>query len=179
MIVKTVIVRPSLCVGCMQCSIRCAEAHSASGELATAIREAVPAKPRIFLGVGPEGRPFPNKCRHCEPAPCQEACMPGAIRSDVHTGLKVVDPARCIHCGMCAMACPYYAIRYHNEREAPGGRLAAVKCDGCYRRLDEGLVPACVLACKTGALTFGDVNVYLKEGVNAVAHAASGVAYPL
>ena len=114
MVVKTVIVRPALCVGCMQCAIRCAEAHSASGDLAAAVGEAVLAKPRIFLGVGPEGRPFPNKCRHCEPAPCQEACMPGAIRSDIHTGLKIVDANRCIHCGMCAMACPRNVI--HDKR---------------------------------------------------------------
>jgi carbon-monoxide dehydrogenase iron sulfur subunit len=104
--------------------------------------------------------------------------MPGAIRSDIHTGLKIVDPARCIHCGMCAMACPYYAIRYHADCTAPDGRQAAIKCDGCHRRLDAGQVPACVTACKTGALTFGDVNVYLKEGASVVAHAASGVAYP-
>ena len=55
--------------------IRCAEAHSQSKTLAEAIREPILAKPRIHLGVGPEGRPFPNKCRHCEPAPCQDACM--------------------------------------------------------------------------------------------------------
>ena len=178
MVVKTVIVRPALCVGCMQCAIRCAEAHSASGDLAAAVGEAVLAKPRIFLGVGPEGRPFPNKCRHCEPAPCQEACMPGAIRSDIHTGLKIVDANRCIHCGMCAMACPYYAIRYHASRETADGRAAAIKCDGCYQRLEAGQIPACVTACKTGALTFGDVNAPLREGANAVAHAAVGVSYP-
>ena len=174
--VKTVIVRPELCVGCMQCMIRCAEAHSESKVLAAAIREEVLAKPRIHIGVGPLEKPFPNKCRHCEPAPCLEACMPGAIRQDPTQSLKVVDEARCIDCGMCSMTCPYYAIRYYPDRKAPGGRVVAVKCDGCRERVAEGRVPACVEACKTEALTFGDVNVSMNRGVDRLAHVASGVA---
>jgi carbon-monoxide dehydrogenase iron sulfur subunit len=175
MLKKTVVVRPELCVGCMQCSIRCAEAHSASGVLAAAIGEPVSAKPRIHLGVGPELKPFPNKCRHCEPAPCQEACMPWAIRSDVSEGLKIVDPARCIGCGMCAMACPYYVIRFYPDRLAPEKPAVAVKCDGCYGRVEAGGIPACVEACKTGALSFEEVNLYLKEGTNRLARAVYGV----
>jgi len=175
MVEKTVIVRPELCVGCMQCMIRCAEAHSQSKELYAAISEEILAKPRIHIGVGPEQKPFPNKCRHCEPAPCQEACMPGAIRSDIFTGLKIVDQARCIHCGMCSMACPYYVIRYYHDARAPGGRSIAIKCDGCFERREAGLVPACVDACKTGALTFEDVNTVQKQGTDRLARAAYGV----
>jgi carbon-monoxide dehydrogenase iron sulfur subunit len=175
MIVKSVIVRPELCVGCMQCMIRCAEAHSQSKVLAAAISEAVLAKPRIHIGVGPELKPFPNKCRHCEPAPCQEACMPGAIRGDILEGHKIVDPTRCIHCGMCSMACPYYVIRYYPDHAAPGGRSMAVKCDACFERQAQGQVPACVEACKTEALTFGDVNVSMKQGTNRLAMAVWGV----
>jgi len=175
MLKKTVIVRPELCVGCMQCMIRCAEAHSESKVLAAAIGEQILAKPRIHLGVGPEFKPFPNKCRHCEPAPCQEACMPWAIRSDIADGLKIVDATRCIGCGMCAMVCPYYVIRFYPDRAAAGKPAVAVKCDGCFERVEAGLVPACVEACKTGALLFEEVNLYLKEGTNRLAHTAMGV----
>jgi len=175
MLQKTVIVRPELCVGCMQCMIRCSQAHSASKELATAIREPVLSTPRIHLGVssgpGRKARPFPNKCRHCEPAPCQEACMPMAIRSDISPGLKIVDPERCIGCGMCSMACPYYVIRYHKDRGAPERPVVAVKCDGCHERTAVGLVPACVEACKTGALVWGDLNAHIKQGANKLANA--------
>ena len=173
--VKTVIIRPERCVGCMQCMIRCAEAHSESGVLALALSESVLSKPRIHIGVGPELRPFPNKCRHCEPAPCQEACMPGAIRSDIAEGLKIVDLARCIGCGMCGMVCPYFAIRYYPEAHAPGHGPVAIKCDGCHERVARGLVPACVEACVTGALAFEDVNLHMNEGVNRLANAALGV----
>ncbi|MBG0791819.1 MAG: 4Fe-4S dicluster domain-containing protein [Desulfovibrionaceae bacterium] len=173
---KTVIVRPELCVGCMQCAIRCAQAHSATKELATAVFEPVLAKPRIHIGVGvnPQGvlKPFPNKCRHCDPAPCQEACMPGAIRSDIAEGSKVVDPALCIGCGMCAMACPYYAIRYHHDLHAPERTITAIKCDNCHDRQKKGQIPACVEACKTGALEFGYVNEHIKKGAGRLANAA-------
>ena len=175
MIQKTVIVRLERCVGCMQCMIRCAEAHSQSKTLAEAIREPILAKPRIHLGVGPEGRPFPNKCRHCEPAPCQDACMPWAIRDDIAPGLKIVDPTRCIGCGMCAMACPYYVIRFYQDAGAPERPSVAVKCDGCHERVAAGAIPACVCACKTGALTFDEVNLYLKQGTNRLANAVYGV----
>jgi carbon-monoxide dehydrogenase iron sulfur subunit len=171
---KTVIVRPELCVGCRQCMIRCAEAHSASKILASAISEDILAKPRIHIGVGPGKKPFPNKCRHCEPAPCQEACMPWAIRSDIADGLKIVDPTRCIGCGMCAMACPYYVTRFYRDKDAPERPSVAITCDGCYTRLAGGRVPACVSACKTGALTFEDANVSLKEGTDRLARAAYG-----
>lgn len=173
--VKSVVIHPERCVGCMQCMIRCAEAHSESKVLALAVSEAVLSKPRIHIGVGPELRPFPNKCRHCDPAPCQEACMPGAIVSDPVHGLKIVDMARCIGCGMCGMVCPYFAVRYYPAAQAPGHELVAVKCDGCVERLAEGEVPACVEACVTGALAFEDVNRRMNEGVNRLADAAFGV----
>lgn len=175
MIVKTVVIRPELCVGCMQCMIRCAEAHSESGVLELAVFESVLAKPRIHIGTGPGLRPFPNKCRHCDPAPCQEACMPGAIRSDVAQGLKIVDLERCIGCGMCGMVCPYFAVRYYPAAKAPGHETVAIKCDGCFTRVAEGLVPACVEACKTGALSFEDVNQALNAGVDRLANAAFGI----
>ena len=175
MLKKIVIVRPELCVGCMQCMIRCAQAHSRGKDLARAIGEDILAKPRIHLGVGPESKPFPIKCLHCEPAPCLEACMPGAIRDDIAHGLKVVDPSRCIGCGMCAMACPYYVIRFYEDPMAPGRPGVAIKCDGCHERVEHGGIPACVEACKTGALHFDNVNLYLKEGVDRLANASHGV----
>ena len=141
----------------MQCAIRCAEAHSESGVLATAINEAVPAKPRIFLGVGPEGRPFPNKCRHCEPAPCQEACMPGAIRSDIHTGLKVVDPARCIHCGMLEISLNI----------ALKDRPAAAAVYNKYKQIFLQTVPGAT----SKALLVRDEDVQVLHGFDSVEHA--------
>jgi len=160
---KTVVVEPAKCVGCMQCTLACATAHSRSGTLYGAISESPRPSPRIHVGPGPGSFAFPNKCRHCDPAPCAVACMPGAISRDAVTGAMLVHPARCINCGMCAMACPFGVIRYRadHRRAAPGA--VAVKCDNCVERQKEGLEPACVVQCKTGALRFGDPNDLLKE----------------
>ncbi|GAB4286854.1 MAG: 4Fe-4S dicluster domain-containing protein [Deferrisomatales bacterium] len=160
---KTVIVRPERCVGCMQCMAACAVAHSEGKSLYAAVFEEPRTPPRIHVGPGPGTWAFPNKCRHCDPAPCMAACMPRALTRDAPTGAVLVDPSRCINCGMCAMACPFGVIRYRADRRAPGRRAVAVKCDNCVDRQKEGQPPACVETCLVGALVFGDPNELLKE----------------
>ena len=116
---KTVIVRPERCVGCLQCRLACAVEHSASKNLYAAISE--PTRPQARLRIYPGGRhlAFPNKCRHCDPAPCQEVCIAGAIRRDASRGTVDIDPQRCISCAMCAMACPFGVLTYAPLAAAP------------------------------------------------------------
>ncbi len=54
---------------------------------------------------------------------------------------------------MCAMVCPFDAVTFDST---------ATKCDGCIDRLDAGTPPACVEACKTGALEFGEINELIR-----------------
>jgi carbon-monoxide dehydrogenase iron sulfur subunit len=147
----------------MQCALACASAHSRSGNLLGAVFEEPKPAPRIHIGPGPGSFAFPNKCRHCYPAPCATACMPRAITRDAVTEAMLVNPSRCINCGMCSMACPFGVIRYREDqrRGAPG--RVAVKCDNRVHRQKEGLAPACVAQCKTCALRFGDPNQMLKD----------------
>jgi len=49
------------------------------------------------------------------------------------------------------MACPFGAPKF-----AEDGKMA--KCDFCHERMENGLKPACVLACPTGALDVGPVE---------------------
>jgi anaerobic carbon-monoxide dehydrogenase iron sulfur subunit len=100
------------------------------------------------------------------------ACLPGAISRDSGTGTVLIDPERCINCASCAMACPFGVIRYH-EDHAPLGKTVAVKCDNCLARLRQGRIPACVEACKTGALTFEETAAALKRQTDAVARSVS------
>ncbi len=170
---KTVVVRPERCVGCMQCMIACAVAHSKSKSLYEAIHETPTPKPRIHVGAGLYREAFPNRCRHCDPAPCYFACLPGAIHRSQDTATVFVDPGRCINCASCAMVCPFGVIRYHEDVFAPPGKVVAIKCDNCLQRQETGLVPACVETCKTGALIFEDLNVVMNEKTAEVSRKAS------
>lgn len=166
---KQVVVHPERCVGCMQCMTACAAEHSQSKQLLAAVLEVPRPRSRIHVGAGLYGEGFPNRCRHCDPAPCLLACLPGAIGRDSETGTVLIDPETCINCASCAMACPFGVIRYHPDPCAPPGKVVAVKCDNCIDRRQRGLVPACVEMCKSGALTFEEPDAALKRKTDDIA----------
>ena len=170
---KQVVVHPERCVGCMQCRIACATAHSKTKTLFTAVLESPLPKPRVHVGVGLYNEGFPNRCRHCDPAPCLMACLPGAIFRDRDSGSVLIDPDKCINCASCAMAGPFGVIRYHQDPFAPPGKTVAVKCDNCIERREQGLVPACVEICKSGALTFEEPAAALKRKTDEVSRSVS------
>jgi carbon-monoxide dehydrogenase iron sulfur subunit len=123
---------------------------------------------------------FPNHCRHCDPAPCQQVCPTGAIYRDPDEDLVLLDAAKCIACAMCAIVCPFAALTFHAVAGNGNGvvhPLAAVKCDGCIDRVRRGEEPACVEACKTDALVYGEVNDLVATGrVGAAAKALRAAA---
>lgn len=153
---KTVFVNVEKCVGCRHCEIACAVEHSHTRSLFSALGEDMQPRPRISVGLGVDFLTFPNRCRHCNPAPCMQICPTNAISMDQETGSVLINADRCISCGMCAMVCPFSVIGFHKMPDADG--VAAGKCDNCIDRQREGKVPACVDACKTGALLFGEIN---------------------
>ncbi len=156
---QKVFVNPERCIGCKQCQIACAVEHSQSKTLYQAVFEEPKPRPRILVAPGLYlDTSFPNSCRHCDPAPCMTVCPTGAISRDDDTDAVIVDPDKCIACAMCAMVCPFDVITFY---PAPN-RLAAIKCDLCVERQSRGEIPACVEACKTDALIFGDINELVK-----------------
>jgi len=162
---KTVFIHPERCIGCKQCEAACAVAHSQSKNLFLAVFETPAPKPRIHAEAGLVlNTAFPNKCRHCNPAPCQLACPTGAItRPADHPEIVLVAAHKCIACGMCAMVCPFDVITYHAQVSAASRPAVAVKCDHCVERQRLGQDPACVEACKVGALEFGEINELVKS----------------
>jgi carbon-monoxide dehydrogenase iron sulfur subunit len=163
---KIVVVRPERCVGCLQCRFACSVEHAVSRSPFAAPYETFLSKPRIHIGLTGQKEPFPNKCRHCDPAPCEMACLTNAIFRDETTGIVLINPERCINCGMCAMACPFGVIRYHVYIDQ---RTSAHKCDQCIQRQKEGRIPACVEVCKVGALLFEDYNKVMDKATDKLA----------
>ena len=91
-----------------------------------------------------------DQCRHCAEPGCLAACpAPGAIVQHAN-GIVDVDPEKCIGCKYCASGCPFDVPQFH----AKTGKMT--KCTLCVDRVEVGLEPACVKACPTGCLSFGE-----------------------
>ncbi|HBY92449.1 MAG: 4Fe-4S dicluster domain-containing protein [Ardenticatenaceae bacterium] len=168
------------CVGCQTCTIMCKQTNNLPpGVFWRRVADCevghYPDVQRVFLPMG---------CMHCRDAPCLEVCPTTATYRrpdgivDIHYGL-------CIGCGYCIVACPYLARTIIFEQEpyyqagftAPEMAMAdpervgvCTKCNLCLPRVEAGLAqglqpgidfeatPACVGACISNALHFGDLN---------------------
>jgi carbon-monoxide dehydrogenase iron sulfur subunit len=172
---KTVFVHPERCIGCKQCEIACAVAHSQSKSLFWAVFESPLPTPRIHAEPGLTlNTSFPNKCRHCNPAPCMGVCPTGAIyRAEDFPEIVLIDVGKCIACGMCAMVCPFDVIVYRASQDAPHKETVAIKCTHCIERQRQGQMPACVEVCKVGALEFGEINELVKRARTRLSEAVS------
>jgi len=108
-------------------------------------------------------RSAPVMCQHCASPPCVDVCPTGASfkRAD---GIVLVDKHICIGCRYCMMACPFKARSFvhedHDDQKthAPRGKGTVEGCTLCVTRVDAGKRPACVDACASGAIIFGDLN---------------------
>lgn len=181
---STVFVNPERCIGCRQCELACAVEHSQSKNPVSAFRERPLPRTRVHVEPGPvPSTAYPNRCRHCDPAPCLKVCPTGAIVRDTELGLVLIDESRCIGCAVCAVVCPFDVLTFHPAGSGPGpGTAVAIKCDGCVDRLRQGREPACAEVCKVDALVFGELNDLVAAGrlreTGAVLAAAGATATP-
>jgi len=135
------------CWGCKTCEVACKQENLApTGIKLISVWEEGPkiveGKPDFVFRV--------NVCRHCDEPECVEACPEEAIvkRDD---GIVVLDQEKCVGCEHCVEACPYDAIAF----DAKEG--IAQKCNLCYHRVDQGLIPACAdNVCLAHCIYFGD-----------------------
>ena len=135
----------------MSCEIACSLQHSSSKDLFFSIHEEPKPRSRVHVENSSAGV-LPLQCRYCEEPYCIDACISGAITRDEETGLINVDEEKCVGCWMCVMVCPFGVLR-----PSPDGKVA-LRCDLC-RDEEE---PACVKACPTKALFFGEVEDFKK-----------------
>lgn len=96
-----------------------------------------------------------SACMHCTDAACVKVCPSGAL-SHTKYGTVALDNSKCIGCKECVSACPFEVPKYDPETDK------VFKCDMCYSRIDNAMDPACVKACPTGALMFGDKTEMLE-----------------
>lgn len=166
----------SLCIGCDNCEVACAESHDGISRLD---REAGTTFANLHV---------PTSCRHCEHPHCMSDCPPNAIHR-APDGEVFIDDT-CIGCGNCQRYCPYGVIQMEKVPPrkpflfswmllgvGPGPGQAspkwiqkklkgktseapkkAVKCDMC-KGIKGGA--ACVRACPTGAAIRVSPEAYL------------------
>ena len=107
-------------------------------------------------------------CNHCDDPPCTKYCPTRATwrRED---GIVMMDFHRCIGCRYCMAGCPYGSRSFNWKDPRPFIKKINIefptrtkgvveKCNFCEERLSQGLLPACVEACKEKALVFGDLR---------------------
>ena len=163
------------CIGCWACAVACKMENSIGEglwwqEIKTIGGADIDTSAGVFPNVSKHYQP--RNCFHCAEPPCLPVCPTTAIvqRAD---GIVHIIYDKCIGCGKCEPACPYDAIEMnkfapvlpagleqgHGAAEVPPRRAHVVeKCTFCSHRVDQGLQPACVEACPTQVITFGDVD---------------------
>lgn len=136
------------CIGCGLCKRSCSETNKVpAGQLRMTLERQSP------LGVPGERKYVRVSCQQCQDAPCVTVCPTGAAHRDPATGIVTMDNDKCVGCKYCIAACPYN-VRFINKETK-----FAENCDFClHSRLQKGEDPACVTACRHGALEFGDAN---------------------
>lgn len=141
---------------------------------------------------------LPLMCQQCgDKTPCASVCPQNAVEVDPASGIVAQVPVRCLGCRYCMAACPYHARAFNWWDPDWSGRLAETlspevstrtrgvveKCSFCSHRLQAAqeaqaaaggdarppeYTPACVEACPSGAIVFGDLD----DPESAVAKAA-------
>ncbi len=168
---KAFLVDTTRCTACRGCQLACKEWHDlpANTTFQTGTHQNPPdLNPnnykivRFFEHYGDQGQVvwnfFPDQCRHCTYPPCVDVAngiADGAMFKDEATGAVLInndvfaniDP---FDAEGLQYACPYNIPRYSAER------MTLTKCDMCFGRVEAGLLPACVKACPTGAMQFGE-----------------------
>jgi Fe-S-cluster-containing dehydrogenase component len=100
------------------------------------------------------------QCNHCLEPACASVCFVRAFKK-TKSGAVTYDASVCVGCRYCMIACPFEIPAYEYD-SAFSPRV--MKCTLCHPRVIKGLLPGCVEACPTEALTFGKRTDLLQIG---------------
>ncbi len=143
------------CTGCKACQVACKDKNNLNaGVNWRRVAEYVGGSWIEFDG-GYQPNVFTYytsvSCNHCESPTCVEVCPTGGMRKR-EDGIVEVDQDICVGCRYCEWVCPYSAPQY----DAEAGVMT--KCNMCADYVAEGKAPACVSACPSRALDFGELE---------------------
>ena len=143
------------CIGCHACTIACKAEH----QIPVGVNRCWVKT--VEKGTFPDTRRFffPVLCNQCTDAPCVRICPTKALfkRRDAIVDLNA---ANCIGCRACMEACPYDQLFIDPNTHT------AEKCNFCANRVENRLLPACVIVCPTECRIFGDLD----DPTSAVSH---------
>ena len=155
------------CIGCHACTIACKAEHDIPVGVnrcwvKTVEKGSFPDTRRFF---------FPVLCNQCTDAPCVRICPTKALfkRRDAIVDLNA---ASCIGCRACMEACPYDQLFIDPNTHT------AEKCNFCANRVENRLLPACVIVCPTECRIFGDLDDPTSAVSRIVQHEAFTVRKP-
>jgi formate dehydrogenase iron-sulfur subunit len=160
-----VLVDTTVCIGCRRCEWACKKAHDLpAGDIESYSDESVFKQMRRpgndgytrvnrYENVWGSKKPTNVKvqCMHCDKPACVSACIVGAF-SKQENGSVIWDTDMCIGCRYCMVACPFQIPTFEYDKAL---QPDINKCDFCYERTKDGLLPACVEICPVEALTYG------------------------
>jgi anaerobic dimethyl sulfoxide reductase subunit B (iron-sulfur subunit) len=90
-------------------------------------------------------------CNHCADPICVKVCPTTAMHKG-EDGIVSVDRDKCVGCRYCEWACPYGAPQF----DPAAGVMT--KCDFCADYIAQGKDPACVAACPSRVLHYGEIE---------------------
>jgi len=164
---KAFFIDTTLCTGCRGCQVACKQWNQLPATKTHNYGSYQNPKDLSFVTfklvrfneeLGPDNKPrwyfFQDQCRHCLEPGCKEASdfqREDAIVLETHTGAVLfTDRLKGVKFEDVKDGCPYDIPR---EQEGTG---YMAKCTMCVDRVLNGMLPACVKTCPTGAMNFGD-----------------------
>jgi len=153
-----VLVDTTRCIGCRACEVACGQANGMAVpdvENDGALEQERTTSEKQWTVVNryetDKGEVFVKKqCLHCWQPACAAACLTNAMHK-TEDGPVVWRSGKCMGCRYCMVSCPFDIPKFEYDEWNPDIQ----KCTMCYERLQEGKRPACVEACPTEALMFG------------------------
>ena len=174
---KGVLVDLRKCMGCRGCQVACKQWNELSG-VSTWNWGTYENPPDLspntwslikFREIGENGsvKWLFNKwqCMHCVKPACVTVCPTSALYK-TEEGPVLYDESRCIGCQYCRIACPFSIPRFDWETNV------VRKCTLCMDRIADGLEPACVKTCPSGALSFDEREEVIAKANEAEAQGA-------